>query len=169
MQFKSNVLYPFTQVSFDIFLSYWALASIHSELYFKPPSTTKPKVVRDVRADSIGHLVTVRGIVTRATEVKPMMTVATYTCDQCGAETYQPVRLVFSLIITYILWQNMYPSSSLFGPQIQSPSFMPLIMCPSQECVTNKSGGRLYLQTRGSKFVKFQELRIQEHVRINMK
>lgn len=50
-------------------------------------------------------------------------------------------------------------------PQIQSSSFMPLIMCPSQECVTNKSGGRLYLQTRGSKFVKFQELRIQEHVR----
>uniref|UniRef100_A0AAQ5XWZ1 DNA replication licensing factor MCM7 n=1 Tax=Amphiprion ocellaris TaxID=80972 RepID=A0AAQ5XWZ1_AMPOC len=106
------------------------------ELYFKPPSTSKPKVVRDIRAESIGHLVTVRGIVTRATEVKPMMAVATYTCDQCGAETYQP---------------------------IQSPSFMPLIMCPSQECVTNKSGGRLYLQTRGSKFVKFQELRIQEH------
>ncbi|XP_023659194.1 DNA replication licensing factor MCM7 isoform X1 [Paramormyrops kingsleyae] len=106
------------------------------EMYFKPPSTAKPKVVREVRADSIGKLVTVRGIVTRATEVKPMMAVATYTCDQCGAETYQP---------------------------IQSPSFMPLIMCPSQECVTNKSGGRLYLQTRGSKFVKFQELKIQEH------
>ncbi|KAJ8337817.1 hypothetical protein SKAU_G00367830 [Synaphobranchus kaupii] len=106
------------------------------EVYFRPPSTAKPLVVRDVRADSIGHLVTVRGIVTRATEVKPMMAVATYTCDQCGAETYQP---------------------------IQSPSFMPLIMCPSQDCVTNKSGGRLYLQTRGSKFVKFQELRIQEH------
>ncbi|KAJ8246866.1 hypothetical protein GJAV_G00256230 [Gymnothorax javanicus] len=106
------------------------------EVYFRPPSTAKPLVVREVRADSIGHLVTVRGIVTRATEVKPMMAVATYTCDQCGAETYQP---------------------------IQSPSFMPLIMCPSQECVTNKSGGRLYLQTRGSKFIKFQELRIQEH------
>uniref|UniRef100_A0A669DI54 DNA replication licensing factor MCM7 n=1 Tax=Oreochromis niloticus TaxID=8128 RepID=A0A669DI54_ORENI len=106
------------------------------ELYFKAPSTSKPKVVRDIRADSIGHLVAVRGIVTRATEVKPMMAVATYTCDQCGAETYQP---------------------------IQSPSFMPLVMCPSQECVTNKSGGRLYLQTRGSKFIKFQELRIQEH------
>ncbi len=38
-----------------------------------------------------GKLVTVRGIVTRCTEVKPMMQVATYTCDQCGAETYQPV------------------------------------------------------------------------------
>ncbi|XP_052005836.1 DNA replication licensing factor mcm7-A-like isoform X1 [Xyrauchen texanus] len=106
------------------------------EVYFRPPSTLKPKVVRDVKADSIGQLVNVRGIVTRATEVKPMMAVATYTCDQCGAETYQPIA---------------------------SPSFMPLIMCPSQECVTNKSGGRLYLQTRGSKFIKFQELRIQEH------
>lgn len=41
---------------------------------------------------------------------------------------------------------------------------MPLIMCPSQECQTNRSGGRLYLQTRGSKFVKFQEMKIQEHV-----
>lgn len=47
--------------------------------------------MRDVKADSIGHLVCVKGIVTRAAEVKPMMQVATYTCDQCGAETYQPV------------------------------------------------------------------------------
>ncbi|XP_072096820.1 DNA replication licensing factor MCM7 [Mobula birostris] len=106
------------------------------EVYFKHPSTMKPKVIRDVKADSIGKLVTVRGIVTRVTEVKPMMVVATYTCDQCGAETYQP---------------------------IQSPTFMPLIMCPSRECQTNKSGGRLYLQSRGSKFIKFQEIKIQEH------
>ncbi|XP_051900600.1 DNA replication licensing factor MCM7 [Pristis pectinata] len=106
------------------------------EIYFKHPSTMKPKVIRDVKADSIGKLVTVRGIVTRVTEVKPMMVVATYTCDQCGAETYQP---------------------------IQSPTFMPLIMCPSRECQTNKSGGRLYLQSRGSKFIKFQEIKIQEH------
>lgn len=88
-------------------------------------------------AKDIGKLVTVRGIVTRCTEVKPMMSVATYTCDQCGAETYQPV-------------------SSL--------SFMPLILCPSEDCRLNKSGGRLYLQTRGSKFIKFQELKIQENV-----
>ena len=26
-----------------------------------------------------------------------------------------------------------------------------------------RSGGRLYLQTRGSKFMKYQELKIQEH------
>lgn len=76
-------------MSYDLFF--------YSELYFKAPSTSKPKVVRDIRADSIGHLVAVRGIVTRATEVKPMMAVATYTCDQCGAETYQPVR--FDLLL----------------------------------------------------------------------
>lgn len=52
---------------------------------------TRPLSVRAVTAASIGKLVTVRGIVTRTTEVKPVMVVATYTCDQCGAETYQPV------------------------------------------------------------------------------
>ncbi|NXN22772.1 MCM7 factor, partial [Nycticryphes semicollaris] len=107
-----------------------------SELYFKPRSTAKARVVRDVKANCIGKLVTVRGVVTRVTEVKPMMVVATYSCDQCGAETYQP---------------------------IQATTFMPLLMCPSRECQTNRSGGRLYLQSRGSKFVKFQELKIQEH------
>ncbi|KAH9369748.1 hypothetical protein HPB48_007715 [Haemaphysalis longicornis] len=106
------------------------------ELYFKMPSATKPMSVRDVKASSIGKLVTVKGIVTRCTEVKPIMRVATYTCDQCGAETYQPIN---------------------------SPSFMPLVTCPSDDCRVNRSGGRLYLQTRGSKFVKFQELKIQEH------
>ncbi|XP_074657741.1 DNA replication licensing factor mcm7-like [Tubulanus polymorphus] len=106
------------------------------EVYFKAPSTSKHMAIRQVKADSIGKLVSVKGIVTRATEVKPMMVVATYTCDQCGAETYQPIN---------------------------APSFMPLLMCPSQECTTNKSGGRLYLQTRGSKFLKFQEIKIQEH------
>lgn len=120
-----------------------------------------------MRAESIGKLVSVRGIVTRATEVKPMMAVATYTCDQCGAETYQPVRLFLFILIHFEFDADVYQEALMrhFIPQIQSPSFMPLIMCPSQECVTNKSGGRLYLQTRGSKFVKFQELRIQEHVR----
>ena len=87
--------------------------------------------IRDVKADQIGKLVNIRGIVTRATEVKPMLQVATYTCDQCGAETYQTIN---------------------------STAFMPLLMCPSDDCRINKSGGRLHLQTRGSKFVKFQEV-----------
>ncbi|XP_055530980.1 DNA replication licensing factor Mcm7 [Wyeomyia smithii] len=106
------------------------------EVYFKAPSLSKAVSIREVKAQSIGKLVTLRGIVTRCTEVKPMMTVATYTCDRCGAETYQPVA---------------------------SMTFMPTVDCPSEDCRVNKAGGRLYLQTRGSKFMKFQELKIQEH------
>jgi len=106
------------------------------EVYFKTPSSDKSVPIRDVKAGCIGKLVNIRGIITRATEVKPMMQVATYTCDQCGAETYQTIT---------------------------STAFMPLLMCPAEDCRVNKSGGRLHLQTRGSKFVKFQELKVQEH------
>ncbi|XP_053687644.1 DNA replication licensing factor Mcm7 [Sabethes cyaneus] len=106
------------------------------EVYFKAPSVSKAVSIREVKADSIGKLVTLRGIVTRCTEVKPMMSVATYTCDRCGAETYQPIA---------------------------SMTFMPTVDCPSEDCRVNKAGGRLYLQTRGSKFLKFQELKVQEH------
>lgn len=68
-----------------IFLYYY------SEIYIKDFNDAKALSVREIKAEKIGKLVTVRGIVTRSTEVKPMMVVATYTCDQCGAETYQPV------------------------------------------------------------------------------
>ena len=70
---------------------YSNLIVICSELHFKAPSQQKAVAVRDVKAADIGNLSVVKGIVTRAAEVKPMMQVATYTCDQCGAETYQPV------------------------------------------------------------------------------
>ena len=75
-----------------------------SEIYFKTPSQQKALSVRDIKAERIGKLVQVRGIVTRSTEVKPMMTVATYTCDQCGAETYQPVSPVVYIFIQYFLF-----------------------------------------------------------------
>lgn len=60
-------------------------------MYFKHLSRQRASAVREVKADNIGKLVVVRGIVTRCTEVKPVVEVATYTCDQCGAESYQPV------------------------------------------------------------------------------
>ena len=140
--------------------------------------------MRKVKADNIGKLVTVRGIITRATEVKPLMSVATYTCDQCGSESYQPVRYSFTLIVylnhahamlhlfNFQSASNMYIillctsyvplKQSLFLIttywilcrkivysivlyilcvwlfQISSPTFMPLIMCPSEECQKNK-------------------------------
>lgn len=106
------------------------------EVYFKNKDSEELLSVREVKAEHIGKLITVKGIVTRCTEVKPMLLVATYTCDQCGSETYQPVN---------------------------SLTFMPLIMCNSDACRVNKSAGRLYLQSRGSKFIKFQEIKVQEH------
>nr|CAH8872700.1 unnamed protein product [Trichobilharzia regenti] len=107
------------------------------EVYFCGRSEKKPISVRNVLASSIGNLIQVRGVVTRATEVKPLITTATYTCDHCGAETYQ---------------------------EINNPTFMPLTICGTAACKNAGSGGggRLHMQTRGSKFLKFQEIRIQE-------
>ena len=82
-----------------------------SEIQFKHGSDQKYQSVRNVKAEQIGKLTVVRGIVTRCTEVKPIMTVATYTCDKCGAEAYQVIN---------------------------SPTFMPLINCESQDCKSNR-------------------------------
>ena len=45
------------------------------EVYFKTSSDTKSLPIRDVKASSIGKLINIKGIITRATEVKPMMQV----------------------------------------------------------------------------------------------
>lgn len=75
---------------------------LYSEIYFKPLSTKKELPIRDVKASSIGKLISVRGIVMRSTEVKPMITVCTYSCDLCGGETYQPVCIETPIEILYI-------------------------------------------------------------------
>lgn len=86
-------------------------------------------------ATDIGRLVKIKGMVTRASDVKPQITVCTYTCDMCGSEIFQDV----------------------LGPQ-----YMPLQQCPSQRCTDNKTSGKLQMNTRGSRFTKYQELRLQE-------
>jgi len=53
------------------------------------PASSEVRALRDVKASMVGHLVTVEGIVTRCTDVKPLLQVATYTCDECGFEIYQ--------------------------------------------------------------------------------
>jgi DNA replication licensing factor MCM7 len=95
--------------------------------------------LRTVRSKDMGHLVTIRGMIVRASDVKPSCVVATYSCDNCGCEVYQLIE--------------------------NKREFMPLRLCPSQECLARPKGQRLdslHLQTRGSKFVKFQELKLQE-------
>lgn len=83
-----------------------------SEVYFKDFSDAKAYSVRDIKADKIGKLVTVRGIVTKATEVKPMIVVATYTCDECGSEVSQPVRKL--ILFLFYTFNNILCSNNIF-------------------------------------------------------
>ena len=135
------------------------------EVYFKTQASDKVLPIREVKAGQIGKLISIKGIVTRATEVKPMMQVATYTCDQCGAETFQPINStsfmpqVLPLLPTCIFLSNVCHIITTKSTITKCTQ----ITCPGEDCRVNKSGGRLTLQSRGSKFSKFQELKVQEH------
>ncbi|KAJ6002474.1 DNA replication licensing factor MCM7 [Penicillium sp. IBT 35674x] len=112
-------------------------------LNFKPltPSSSssdlagKALAVRNVRGEHLGSLITVRGITTRVSDVKPAVQINAYTCDRCGSEVFQPVV---------------------------TKQFTPLTECLSEDCKKNNSKGQLFLSTRASKFVPFQEVKIQE-------
>ena len=94
--------------------------------------------VRDVKGVHLGKLITVRGIVTRVSEVKPLLLVNAYTCDVCGAETFQ---------------------------EIKEKQFTPVFDCQNeQECKRNNVRGSLHMQTRACRFSPFQEVKIQEMV-----
>ncbi|KAI0877577.1 DNA replication licensing factor mcm7 [Hypoxylon argillaceum] len=109
-------------------------------LVFKPRTSDGDKpikalAVRQVRGEHLGHLITVRGIATRVSDVKPMVQVGAYTCDRCGCEIFQTVN---------------------------DKQYAPLTSCPSEECKANQSKGQLFQSSRASKFLSFQEVKIQE-------
>lgn len=105
------------------------------ELRLRPSRREKPQAVRQVGAKQMGQLVTVKGIITRCSDVRPLIQVATYVCNTCGFEVYQ---------------------------EVTARTFMPLLECPTNRCKVNNARGQLQLHTRGSKFLRFQEARIQE-------
>lgn len=47
--------------------------------------------LRELKSSVLGSMITVKAIVVRVSDVKPMITVATYVCDTCGFEIYQTV------------------------------------------------------------------------------
>lgn len=112
-------------------------------LNFKPriPSGTssqksnKALAVRNVRGEHLGQLITVRAIAIRVSDVKPSVQVNAYSCDRCGQEIFQTVT---------------------------SKQFTPLVVCPSEVCAQSSAKGQLYLSTRASKFLPFQEVKVQE-------
>ena len=105
------------------------------EVVIHPPTDWDTLKVRSIGSEQVGSLVKVRGIVTRVTEVRPLLTVATYICDVCGNEIYQ---------------------------SINKKRYTPLVECPSQECQMNRNKRPLIAMTRGARFVKFQEIKLQE-------
>ncbi|KAF3075098.1 MCM2/3/5 family domain-containing protein [Trichoderma afarasin] len=109
-------------------------------LVFKPRTGTeegasKALAVRHVRGEHLGHLITIRAIATRVSDVKPIVQVSAYTCDRCGCEIFQPI------------------SDKQYGP---------LTMCPSSDCKKNQAKGQLHPSSRASKFLPFQEVKVQE-------
>ena len=70
--------------------------------------------MREIKANAVGSLVSVKGIVTRCADVKPCIKVADYACDACGFEVYQVIN---------------------------TKMFTPLIECPSDRCVKNMVKG----------------------------
>lgn len=104
-------------------------------MFFKPLKDDKAFAVRQVNGAQLGRLVTIRGIITRVSDVKPFLQVNTYSCDSCGYEIFQ---------------------------EIKQRQFTPLTECVSQECKRNGIKGKLYMQTRASKFSAFQEVKLQE-------
>lgn len=100
-----------------------------------PNDKVNLKKMRDIHSETIGGLVTFRGIVIKTTESRPCVQVVCYSCEACGYEAYQTVV---------------------------SKEFMPLDECPSRRCVQNNVKGKLFIQVRGSKFVSQQEIKLQE-------
>ncbi|KAE8997320.1 DNA replication licensing factor [Phytophthora rubi] len=105
------------------------------EVHLVPGVKLKAVPIRQVKAAKVGALVRIKGMVTRVSTVKPLLTVATYTCEACAYEVYQEVK---------------------------ARQFNPLTQCPSERCQTNKAQGRLIMQTKASKFDKYQEVKFQE-------
>ncbi|KAL1304596.1 hypothetical protein AAFC00_003565 [Neodothiora populina] len=95
----------------------------------------KALAVRQVRGEHLGHLITVRGIAIRVSDVKPAVQVNAYSCNQCGQEVFQPIT---------------------------TKQYTPMIMCPSKTCQENNVKGELIHSVRASKFLAFQEIKIQE-------
>ena len=89
--------------------------------------------LRKLGSEHIGKLVMVEGIIMRATMVRPIVTVAVFRCKRCDTKTEVP----------------------------QSGAFLTLpFKCSNPSC--GKGGPFEFIQEE-SKFVDFQELRIQEY------
>lgn len=92
-------------LSLNLSCLFMCIFSSSSEVYIRAPSKGRPFTIREVKASNIGQLVKISGIVTRCSDVKPLMQVAVYTCEECGFEIYQVINKQICLVwfINYVL------------------------------------------------------------------
>lgn len=98
----------------------------------------KPNLIQaisEINSTMIGALTIIKGIVIRTDEVKPRLSIGTFTCDVCGCENYM---------------------------EILDEKFTPLQLCQSQKCRENRVNGKLTFLPKHSYFVPSQEISIQE-------
>jgi len=103
---------------------------IFSLAFYNLPLTTR---VRNLRTIDVGHLLAISGTVTRTSEVRPELSLATFTCEACRS-VVPNVEQVF---------------------RYTEPS-----QCPNLTC-GNRNGWRL--DVRQSIFIDWQKVRIQEN------
>lgn len=93
------------------------------------------KAINEINSDMIGSLVIIKGIVIRTDQVKPRLSIGTFTCDICGCENYM---------------------------EILNDKFTPMQLCQSNKCKENKVNGKLTFLPKHSHFVPSQQIKIQQ-------
>ncbi|MEW5297665.1 MAG: hypothetical protein WDW38_006841 [Sanguina aurantia] len=112
------------------------------DVYLHGRTRSEAQPLRSVTSAMIGRLVRVRGIVTHINDVKPLISVVAYTDTETGYEIYQEVE------------------GRTFTPLTQAPSGAS--GGPGPGAPKSKTASAPNMETRGSRFLKFQEGRIQE-------
>jgi replicative DNA helicase Mcm len=91
--------------------------------------------IRDIRSHDIGKLVSIEGLVTKATEVRPRIVEAAFECPFC--------HHIFSMVQT--------------GSQFKEP-----YECPQEDGGCGRKAQRFLLRVDKSKFANAQKVRLQE-------
>jgi DNA replication licensing factor MCM7 len=121
--------------------------------------------MRRVCARDVGRLVRVRGVVTHVTDVKPLASVITYTDEESGTEVYQEVvGRTFMPLDAQGGAQGAARAASGAAAAARAalaggPGAGPTARAAA---AARAATGAKQMQTRGSRFVKFQEVRLQE-------
>lgn len=102
---------------------------------FKSKNSVYYVPIRQLLSSKIGKYILTRGLVTKTTQIKPILKLAAYICESCGSETFQ---------------------------SIAKDSFNVLLQCNSEKCKVLKIKPTLIFKNRASKFTTCQVITLSE-------